>query len=128
MSILAAGVSNVILGFVWYHPRVFGGTWMRFLNFTPEQVERGKKYMLARTSLAFLASVIAAYVMQLIGTAVGVYDWVGAVRLGVLCWLGFTAPAMLGYVLWEQKPLRYYFIVAGYWLVAFVVMALILVY
>ena len=128
LPLLAAGVANIIIGFIWYHPNVFGGTWMRFLNFTPEMTERGKKRMLVRVSLAFLASVVAAYVMRFIGVALGVYDWVGAITLGFSCWVGFTAPAMLGTVLWEQKPLRYYFITCGYWLVAFIVMALILLY
>ena len=128
LPVLAAGVANIILGFIWYHPNVFGGTWMRLLNFTPEQTERGKKHMLARVLLAFFAGVVTASVMQVIGTAFGVYGWTNAIILGAMCWLGVTAPTMLGLVLWELKPFRYYVIVAGYWLVAFIVTALILVY
>ena len=128
LPIFAAAVANVILGFIWYHPNVFGGTWMRFLNMTPEMTERGKRQMLVRVFIAFLASMVAAYVMNDFGIAWGVYDWLGAIQLGVWAWLGFTAPAMLGMVLWEQKPLRYYFIVSGFWLVSFVVMALVLLY
>ncbi|MEK7092886.1 MAG: DUF1761 domain-containing protein [Patescibacteria group bacterium] len=128
LPLLAAGVANVIVGFIWYHPNVFGGTWIRFLNLTPEMTERGKKSMLVRVLVAFLASMVAAYVMRFIGVALGVYDWVGAVTLGFSCWIGFVAPAMLGTVLWEQKPIRYYAIVSGYWLVAFIVMALVLLY
>ncbi len=128
LPVLAAGVANVILGFIWYHPNVFGGAWMHDLNLTPEQTERGKKNMLSRVLFAFFVSLVTASVMQIIGNAFGVYGWTNAIILGAMCWLAFTAVPMLGMVLWELKPLRYYFIVAGYWLVAFVVMALVLLY
>ena len=57
----------------------------------------------------------------------GVFDWIGAVELGFWCWIGFTAPTMLGMVLWEGKPVKYYAIVSGFWLVSFVAMAVVLV-
>lgn len=128
LPILAAAIASVLLGWVWYHPRVFGGVWMRMTNMTPEMAERGKKRMLLSALVAALAAMLAAWVMSYIGILLGVYDWLGAVELGFWCWLGFTAPPMLGMVLWEMKPIRYYLIVAGYWLVAFIIMALILVF
>jgi hypothetical protein len=91
-------------------------------------VERGKKHMWLMAVLGLLASMLAAYVMSYFGIAWQVYDWVGAVNLGLWCWVGFAAPVMLGQVLWEQKPVRLYLINACYWLVSFVVMALILLY
>ncbi len=125
--ILASGVASVLIGWVWYHPSIFGGTWMRLANVTPEMAERGKKRMPLTALVALLAAMLVAWVMSYVGILLGVYDWFGALELGFWCWLGFTAPPMLGMVLWEQKPIRYYVIVAGYWLVAFLVMALILV-
>jgi hypothetical protein len=77
--------------------------------------------------LALLASMLAAYVMSYFGIAWGVYDWIGAIELGFWCWIGFAAPALLGSVLWEQKPFRLYLINSLYWLVTLVVMAIILV-
>jgi hypothetical protein len=70
---------------------------------------------------------LVAYVMNHFGIAWGVFDWIGAVELAFWCWLGFVAPTMLGMVLWEMKPIKYYAMVAGYWLVAFIMMAVILV-
>lgn len=84
--------------------------------------------MLPRILAAFLASVVAAYVMSYFARAWGVYDWVGAIELGFWCWLGFAAPPMLGMVLWEMRSVRSYLSVALFWLLAFIVMALILVY
>lgn len=127
ISVLVAAIVSVAIAFLWYHEKVFGTTFMRYMNLTPEQSARGKKRMLLSTLFAFLSSVVAAYVLFYFGRAWMVSDWVGAVELGIWVWLGFVAPPMLGMVLWEMKPIRYYAIVAGYWLVAFVAMAVVLV-
>ena len=126
--IVAAGLSSVIIGWVWYHPRVFGSAWMRLANVTPEMAERGKKMMPLYALVSLVASMLIAYVMNYVGIAFQIYDWVGAIfDLALWSWLGFIVPTMLGMVLWEQRPLKLYLINVFYWLVAFIVMALILV-
>lgn len=125
--ILAAGVASVLIGWVWYHPKVFGSAWMRMSQITPEMAERGKKRMPVMALAALLASMLVAYVMSFMGPFLVYPDLLGAFELGFWIWIGFVAPAMLGMVLWEQKPIRLYLINALYWLVVLVVMALILV-
>jgi len=128
LPILAAGIVSLFTGYVWYHPRVFGGMWMRLSHITPESVEQGKRRMFVSVPLALLSSMLIAYVMNYFGIAWGVYDWVGAVELGFWCWVGFAAPVLLGTVLWEQKPVALYVLNASHWLVAFVAMALVLLF
>ncbi|PIR82474.1 hypothetical protein COU20_02090 [Candidatus Kaiserbacteria bacterium CG10_big_fil_rev_8_21_14_0_10_59_10] len=125
--ILAAGVASVVLGFLWYHPRIFGTAWMRHANVSPEAAERGKKRMPLTVVVALLASMLIAYVMNHFGIAWGVFDVIGAVELAFWTWVGFAAPVLLGAVLWEQKKFAYFAINAGFWLVAFILMAVILV-
>jgi len=125
LPILVAGIANVILGMIWFHPKVFGNSWMRAGNIIPS--EDAKKKMPIMAFIAFLAAMVVAYVMNHFGIAWGVFDWIGAVELGFWCWVGFTAPTLLGMVLWEGKPVKYYAIVAGHWLVSFILMAVILV-
>lgn len=126
-SILFASVVSVGIGFVWYHPRVFGGMWMRLTNLSPEQVERGKKRMPLMAFLGLMASMLVAYVMNYFGIAWAVFDVIGAIELGFWSWIGFVAPTMLGMVLWEQKSFKLYAINVLYWLVSFIAMAVILV-
>lgn len=128
LTILAAGIANIILGMIWYHPKVFGGSWMRMLNSSPEMIERGKRDMWKNTIFALIAGMLAAYVLEYFGNAYGVVDWLGALQLGFWAWLGFTAVPMLGMILWEQRSVRYYAIVSGYWLVSFIVMSFILLF
>jgi hypothetical protein len=125
LPILAAGIANVILGMIWYHPKVFGNAWMMAGNIAPS--ERGKKMMPVSAFFAFLAAMVIAYVVNHFGIAWGVFDWIGAVELGFWCWVGFIAPTMLGMVLWEQKPFKYYAIVSGFWLVSLITMSVVLV-
>lgn len=127
IPILIAGIAAMVLGFGWYHPRVFGGAWMRMVGVTPEMAERGKKRMPITVTIAVLASMLAAYVMNHFGAAWGVFDVIGAIELGLWSWLGFVVPPMLGIVLWEQKPFSLFLINALYWLIAFIAMAVILV-
>jgi len=101
---------------------------MRLTNLSPEQIELGKKRLWVVALFGLLASMLVAYVMAYFGIARQVYDWAGALELGLWCWVGFCAPTLLGQVLWDQKPVRLYLIDAFYWLVSFLVMALILLY
>ncbi len=128
VPILLAGVVSAVIGFAWYHPRVFGGVWMRLSGVTPETVERGKKKMHVYASLALLASIVAAYVLHWLIVATDARGILGAVKLAVLAWFGFVAPAMSGIVLWEQKPVALYLVNTLYWLVSFVVMSVVLVF
>ena len=125
--ILIASVANMIIGFVWYSPYVFGSVWMRLSGVTPEMVESGRRRMPMVLFVAFLAGVVMAYVMNYFGRAWFVTDTIGALELAFWLWIGFVAPVMLGTVLWEQKSFMLYLINAAYWLFAMVVMALVLV-
>jgi len=128
LPILFAGVVSVVIGFVWYHPKVFGSAWVRLTNLSPEAVETGKKRMPLMAFFGLVASMLAAYVMNYFGVAWGVYDVIGAIELGFWCWIGFVAPTMLGIVLWEQKSFKLYLINVLYWLVSFIAMAIVLVF
>ncbi len=125
--VLAAGIANLIIGFIWYNPSVFGASWMQLTNLSPAQMEAGKKKMPMMAIVAVLAAVVMAYVMAHFAIAWGVFDVVGAVELAFWLWVGFIVPAMLGVVLWEGKSVKLFAINAGYWLVSMVVASIILI-
>jgi hypothetical protein len=126
LAILGAALASIVIGFIWYHPRVFGGMWMRLSGITPEMVEKAKRRKLLHAFFGLFASILVAYVMFWFGAAWSVYDWPGALQLAFWCWIGFVAPALLGTVIWEQRPFRLFLINASYWLAALIVMALVL--
>ncbi len=128
LPILLSGFASVIIGWVWYHPNTFGTAWMQMTHVTPEMAERGRRYMWPTTLVAFLASMLLAYVMSYVGVALHIGDWIGSVELGLVSWSGFALPVILGSLIWEQKPFKLFLINALYWLLTFIVIALVLLY
>jgi hypothetical protein len=128
INIALAGLVSVIIGFIWYHPRVFGGAWMRLTGITPESVEAGKKRMPFVAACALIASMLVAYVMYFVAYGWNIFDVIGAVELAIWVWIGFIVPVLLGMVLWEGKSITLYFIHIGYWLVSLITMAVVVVF
>ncbi len=120
--LIAAAAAAVALGYVWYHPRLFGTMWMRLSNITPEMAEHGTTHIHIFALLGFIAMLCVAYVMRMLIAGLG-----NAVRLGGWLFAGFAVPISLGSVLWEHRPVSLYFINAGYWLCVRIMIAGILV-
>jgi len=125
--LLAAGAATLAIGFVWYHPGVFGGAWARLANVQPE-TERATGPLTRSATIALLAGMLVAFVMNYFGMAWGVFDWLGGLELAFWCWIGFVVPTSLNTVLWEQRPFKLYLINSAYWLVSFIAIALILLF
>jgi hypothetical protein len=63
LIVLAAAVIPLIIGFIWYHQKVFGAAWMKASGVNPE--EGGKKPNMALIfSLTFVLSFLIAFGMQ----------------------------------------------------------------
>ena len=115
--ILLAGLVAPIVGFVWYHPRVFGSMWIRLVNISPENLETRKRKAPILSIIAFVSAVLMAFVFTVIGATI-----VSA----VFVWVGFVVPVMLWQVLWEGRPVKLFTINASYWLVVLCLMAFII--
>jgi hypothetical protein len=64
LILLAAAVIPLIIGFIWYHPKVFGNAWMKTTGVTPED---GKKMNMPLVfGLTFLFSFLIAFGMQFV--------------------------------------------------------------
>lgn len=125
-KILGAALLATVLGFLWYHPRAFGTIWMQNARLTPEAVERAKKRTHLYAAAGFFANLIAAYVLYYVLISFDIATMGIAILVGFLAWIGFTAPALLGMIVWEQKPLAYYMVNALYWLVSLLLMSVTL--
>lgn len=123
IAISAAALLNMVIGFVWYSPKVFGTAWMKMTSITPLRAP-GTGRMAFYTVLGFFGSLISAYVLLYFGIAWGVYDWASAIELAFWVWLGFEIPIVLGGVLWEMKPWKWLTLNGAYYLLAAIVMSL----
>ena len=117
----------MVIGMVWYNPKVLGTSWAKLAGVSDETMAKGKKTMPLMAAVGLFFAVVMAYVMAHFALAWGVFDWIGAIELAFWLWIGFVVPPLLGVVLWEGKSVKLYFINIGYWFVAMIVMSLILV-
>ena len=70
-------------------------------------------------------SLVLALVLAYFIGRIGNVDWMEAVRIGVLLWIGLSAMQWVGSIMWEKVPLKMAAIHAGDWLVKLVLIAVI---
>jgi len=122
-AILAAVVSSFIVGGVWYSPALFINQWLEMAG-----VEKAK--FNSRLPRALIGDLIASIAMALILNQVlvlsGAVEFPNGLLVTFLLWLGFVASVLLSSVTYEQKPVRYFAINAGYRLVVMMIMGTVL--
>lgn len=59
LAIFIGGLIPMVLGYIWYHPKVFGGAWMKSLGFTEESLKQGNMGMIM--GLATLCSMFLSW-------------------------------------------------------------------
>lgn len=148
LSALAAALSTFIVGFIWYHPKVFGNAWMKAEGLTEEQLKKGNMAKIFGLSFvfAFIASfiIIPAVVIHqsgALGMAGGDPEHVSASYTafmaeygdafrtfkhgalhGTILGVGFVFPVIAINGLYSHKPWKLIFITSGYWVVSLAIM------
>ena len=130
LAILAAGVSNMILGYLWYGP-LFGKQWIVWSGMNQQGLDAAKTKGVAKSYvLMFLGALVMAYVLAHVIVFGGTYTQTTGISAGissaVWSWLGFIAPVTLGTVLWDNKPWKLWVLNNGYNLVGLILMGIIL--
>ena len=62
LAIFLGGLVPMVLGFVWYHPKVLGTTWMKSLGFKEDTLKEGN--MAVTMGIATLCSIVVAWRMN----------------------------------------------------------------
>ncbi len=129
-AVLAAGVSNMVIGFLWYGP-IFGKPWAALMGFTPEKMETMKKRggMGKTYFFALLGALVMAFVFAHALIFAEGYLSTRGILSGLVGafwnWLGFVVPVLAGQIFWEGKPLKLYLINVFYYLVSLLAMSVI---
>lgn len=128
VAVLVGGVINMVVGALWYSPLLFAKPWMESLGLSDKKLEEMKKQTnMGKTyGIMFVGALIMAYVMAMLVQVTNTTMLDTGAMLGFWMWLGFIAPTMLAGVLFEQKPLKWYFVSSGYYLVVLVLVGALL--
>ncbi len=148
LSLLVAAVSALVVGFVWYNPKVFGKAWMAAAEMTEDQMKganMAKIFGLAFLFALMLAFSLPAAVIHQMGAyslaggpesvnALPSYqtfitDYADAFRTfkhgalhGFMTGLFVALPILGTNALFERKGAKYIIINSGYWIVTLTIM------
>ena len=122
-AILLAALSTFLIGGLWYSPLLFGKAWMKENNLTDEGL---KSSNMARVfGFAFLWSLVMSFNLAMyLNDEATTLSW-GAMA-GFLAGFGWVAMAIFIIGLFERRSLKYMLINAGYMVISFVIMGIIL--
>ncbi len=151
IAIPIAAFAALVLGFVWYNPKIFGMAWIRESGITEEKMKGGN--MAKIFVLAFIfALLLAVQLMQMTNHQWGALGMVGGepetakasfeafmadygndfrtfkhgALHGLLAGIFVALPIIGTNALFERKSAKYIFINAGYWIATMSVMGAIL--
>jgi hypothetical protein len=133
LAVVAAVISSVVIGFLWYGP-LFGGAWMKEMgipaDFKPAPALL-KRSMLLMIVSALLTAMVLACAIELSrplapDAADAAPDAIYGLILALAAWIGFYVPMLLSGVAWENRSWKLFGINAGYHLAALLAAAMIL--
>lgn len=150
IAILAAAISALFVGFIWYNPKVFGNAWMKAAGINEEQIKNGNMAKIFILSLIF--SFLLSFAMSfLVIHQTGVLGAIGGDPTKALpsyvafmtdygdTFRTFKHGALHGFMggilialpiigtnaLFERKSVKYILINSGYWIVTITIMGAI---
>jgi hypothetical protein len=147
LAILLAALSTLVVGFIWYNPKVFGGIWMRESGMTEEKMKGANMAMIFGLSvvyaffISFLLQAIVIHQFSALGMVGGdptgakpsyaafMADYGDAYRTfkhgafhGTLTGIFLVLPVLGTNALYERRSFKYVLVTSGFWIVAFAIM------
>jgi hypothetical protein len=153
IAIFVSALATLVVGFIWYNPKVFGTAWMKETGLTQEELAKGN--MLKIFGLTYVFSLLIVMIemsltihqtgaMGMIGGQMKINealpsfnafmtDYGTAFRTfkhgalhGFMSGLFFAFPMIAINGLFERKTWKYIWIHAGYWIVTLTIMGSII--
>ncbi len=127
LKILIFVFLDFFLGFVWHSPMMFAKAWMKCTGMTEEKIKEQQlknpnmgKLFATQICFNIMTILCHAYLMVHINPE----NLCEALTLSFITWLGFTASAQFGPILWENKSINYFLITSGWRLTSMMLFSL----
>ena len=126
-AVIAATLSTVVVGTVWYTPKVFGNRWMELTRVDPKSPD-------VPTVWPFVVAIVGGFVTAWVLAGATYISWefyegtffLAAIVTAVLLWIGFTVARIAMHDAFEGRPAALTTINLGHELVTILVIAVII--
>lgn len=125
-AVIVATLSTMVVGTIWYTPKVFGNRWMKLAKVTPGSGSSAVVPILVTLVVSFISAWVLAGATTIAFHFYGGSYLVAALVTGILLWAGFTAARFITHDAFEGRPSALTVMNISHELVTVVVMALII--
>lgn len=127
LAVVLATASTMVVGSVWYTPKVFGNTWMELVKLDKKKAQAaGLTPILITIVVSFLSAYVLAHVAFLSNSFFGNSFLQDTLSTAFWLWLGMTAARMITHDAFEGRPAKLTVINIAHELVTFMVMGLVI--
>lgn len=127
LGIGAAALVAMIVGFIWYAKKIFGGSWRQLVKSDSNKV---KKHTFRSMVIAFLGALLTAYVLAHVTYLSYIYlggsYFNAALTSALWVWAGFVAVRIMVHDSLEMRNIKLTLINVGNELVIFLAMGLVI--
>jgi hypothetical protein len=126
-AVLLATLSSLVVGSLWYTPKVFGNYWTRVAKVTPSgEAKDAVKPILITLLVSFVSALVLAGAAAISQHFYGGNFLANTLITAVILWAGFTASRFITHDAFEGRPAGLTFLNCVHELVTLLVMALII--
>ncbi|MDV8147457.1 DUF1761 domain-containing protein [Arthrobacter sp. B10-11] len=126
-AVLLATLSSMVVGSVWYTPKVFGNYWMKVAKVTPSgEAKDAVKPILITLVVSFVSALVLAGSAAISQHFYGGNFLENTLITAVILWAGFTAARFITHDAFEGRPAGLTVLNCAHELVTLVVMGLII--
>lgn len=130
LALLVGGIASMALGFLWYHPVLFGKPWMKLMGYTASSLKAEQKQMGKYYGVSFVLTLIAGYVLaHVMAMSMNFFNY-PALTTGIMSafwmWLGFIMPVQASDQIFGAKKWKLFGINTGYQLASLLVIGVVL--
>ena len=129
LAVIAAALSTMVIGFVWYSPLLFAKPWTKEMGY--DFNDKAKMDEMRKTAGpayfgSLIASFLSAFTLALFFHWIHIQDLHYGLMTGFHIWLGFVATVQFTSALFTRQSMKLFAINTGYQLVCYLVMSTIL--
>jgi hypothetical protein len=124
IAVLVAALAAFFVGSIWYMKQMFGKRWQKEIGLTDKDIKKANMPKLM--GISFITVIISALSISVLVQVLVLDTALQGALLGVMVAVGLIGANKLMQVQYEQRSWTYWFIVAGYDVVAYAIMGAIL--